>query len=273
MNIRPNGLGEILGDVLATTKPLYCSGAVYFVRSTIGSDVDTGLDHERPFATLAHAVATASAGDVICLLDGHTETLAAAIAINKQLYIVGGGSSGGKPTVSFLTSVGNQDIFDISAAHTEIRNILFKEPTVNANGGAFGSKVSISANGVRVIGCYFEMGPKDVGQYGLFLSAGVTDVRLTGTTFISTATNSATRPYGALSFSGGGTFTDFEMDGVVFSDGTVGYQNPSFDGAGRTFTRFRGMNLSLLLGADMVIGTWTGFFATPTTTGGGRVVG
>lgn len=272
MKIFPNGLGQTTGDSLGTTKPLYSIGNAWYVNSSGGVDAggSAGQDREKPLATIGQAYTNASAGDIIVLMDGHTETLTTELTIAKQLYIVGGGATAGIPTVSFIMNAANKDTFVVTAANTEIRGIRFKAPAVVNDGGTYGAKVVInSVAGCRVIGCYFDMGATDRNVSGVYLGVGSNNTRIANCTFISTATVVATRPYDAMRVI---TSSDLELDGVVFSDGTVGYQNPAFDTSGVVLTRLRCTNLSLLNGGEMSLNaSTTGWIATPTVTGGGRV--
>ena len=48
----PNGLGELTGDELVTTEPLYTSGVVRYFDSVNGKDTNTGLERLQPLKTL-----------------------------------------------------------------------------------------------------------------------------------------------------------------------------------------------------------------------------
>jgi hypothetical protein len=270
MIVRPNGLGETLGDSLALTKPLYTSGAVWYVNSAGGVDAaaPAGKDREKPLATLGQAQTNAAAGDIICLMTNHAETLTAALVLSKAGLVIVGGNN-----VSFTMNAANQDTFTVNVTSVEIRNIIFKESAQTNAGSTLAAKVGVnSVVGTRIIGCTFQQGPKD-NLYGLFLTSGANNVRVENCSFISTATVVATRPLGAMGTSGGGTVADLELIGLTLSDGTVGYQNPAFNGGTTTLTRLKATGLSLLLGAEMEVGTLSGYVANPTSTGGGRFSG
>lgn len=270
MKFWANGPGELLGDQLATGKPYYFTASTWFVNSATGTDAggSAGQDREKPLATLGQAITNASAGDTVILMDGHTETLTATLAISKQLYIAGGGSSGGIPTVSFTMNATNQDTFNVSAGNTELRNIWFKE-SAQSNSGSTGGKVHTSVSGCRIVGCYFSMGAND--QYaGLFADTAPTSLRVESCTFISTATTRATRPTQGMTIRAAAS--DVEIYNCIFSDGLYGFTSRSLDTSTVTLTRTRIVNLSLLLGASMAFGaSSTGFISGLTQTGGGRV--
>lgn len=275
MIIRPNGLGELLGSEVATTKPLYTSGNVWYVNSSGGVDAASpaGKDREKPLATLSQAHTNLTAGDIVCLMAGHTETYTAALAISKQCYIVGGGASGGIPTVNFTMNAAAQDTFQLTAAGTEVWNIRFKEASQTNTGSTYLAKVGIAAATVSLFGCYFDMGAKD-NMGGVFFNGGSSSCRLENCTFVSTATAVATRPGSAIAVQAAATISDLSLIGLTLSDGTVGYQNPAFNGSGATsWTRLRVRGLSLLLGAEMEVGTLSGYVGNTTSTGGGRFVG
>lgn len=270
MKFWANGPGELLGDQLATGKPYYFTASTWFVNSAVGTDGagSAGLDREKPLATLGQAITNASAGDTVILMDGHSETLTAVLAINKQLFIAGGGSSGGIPTVSFTMNAAAADTFNVSAGNTEIRNIWFKE-SAQANTGGTGGKIHTSASGCRIIGCYFSMGANDA-YAGILADTAPTSLRVESCTFISTATSRAVRPAQGLTVRTAAS--DVEVYNCIFSDGAVGFSSRAFDTSTVTITRLRIFNLSLLLGASAAMGgSSTGFISGITQTGGGRV--
>jgi len=274
MIVRPNGLAELLGEDLALQKPLYTSGSVWYVNSSGGVDGggSAGKDRQKPLATLAQAQTNATAGDIICLMAGHAETYTAVLSLSKQLSIVGGGSGNSMP--SFTMNAANQNIFDVSAANIELRGIKFKESSQTNVGSTNGAKVQLTAvAGCEFIGCVWEQGAKD-NLYGLAINNS-NNTRIKNCTFTSTATVVATRPLGAINVVSGTSPADLRIEGLVLSDGTVGYQNPAFNGSAATaITRLRVMGLSLLLGAEMEVGTLNaGYVGNPTNTDGGRFSG
>src|SRR6185436_14827350 len=78
-------------------------GNVFYVHSVSGSDSDSGTSPVAAKATLAAAIAlcTANNGDVIFVLPGHSETLTAAITVNKAgISIVGLGQGLVRPSLT-----------------------------------------------------------------------------------------------------------------------------------------------------------------------------
>jgi hypothetical protein len=271
MNIHNNGLGGTLGDVLATNKPIQVSGAVWYVNATGGVDAGgtAGQDREKPLATLGQAVTNASNGDIIDLLDGHTETLTAALAIGKTVLIVGEGSAGGLPTVQLKINAAAASLLSLTTA-VVLRNIRFPASVQsNIGPGANAGKVRITGNQCQIIGCYFEQSGLDQLP-ALSIGTAVTAPRIENSTFISTATAVATRPTYGLFHEG--TVSDFDVVGTVFSDGTVGFSGAAWDGSFGIATRLRGINVSQLLGATIVQNASSiGFLNVQTSTGGGSI--
>lgn len=262
-----NGLGETLGDQLATCRPLYSVGIVWFVNSNGGIDgaSPVGRSREAPLATLAQAITNSSDNDIICLMSGHTETPTTGYTIAKKLTIVGGGSAGGLPTVKFGANGAALTRFTITATNVELRNIWFLASSViNANG------ILVSGALFRCKGCYFELTAND--NYGLALAAGADSARVVNTKFISTATAVANQAHTAMRTNA--TVSDLELDGVAFSAGTVGFSNPyALDTGGNVLNRLKAENVSLLLGADanLLTGGNTGWFNPQLSTGGSQV--
>jgi hypothetical protein len=272
MKVWGNGLGEVLGDALAVNKPVYASGDVWYVYSVSGVDAGgtAGQDREKPLATLGQAITNAAAGDTIVCKDGHAEVLTAALSISKQLFIVGGGSSGGVPTVTFTMNAAAQDTFSLSVANTEIRNLRFPAAS-QSNAGSSGGKITVTAAGCRIRGCYFDMGANDQ-LAGIRLGAASGPVRIESCTLISTATAVATRPSSAINVAS--AISDVELVNVTLSDGTVGFTNGAFASSAVIITRLRAENLALLLGAEFLLNASTAHLEYGVTqSGGGRISG
>lgn len=272
MKLWPNGIGGLTGEPLATTKPLYLSGDVWFVNSTGGVDgaSPAGKDRQKPLATLAQAQTNSANGDIIVLLDGHTETFTAALAITKNLAIVGEGSTAGVPTAKLIMNAAAQCTLVLSALGTILANIKFPAGLQSNTGSAANQgKVHMTGSSAQIRGCYFEESALDQLP-AITIASGAANCRLETTTIISTATTVATRPtYGVY---GGGTATDLDVVGLILSDGTVGFSGSAWDTTTGAITRLRGQGVSLLLGADMKLhASTTGWISPSTVTGGGGI--
>ena len=264
-NLLTNGIGGTVGDTLATCKPLYTKSTIWYVSSVTGSNSYIGTDREHPFATLATAVTSSAANDIIVLLTGHTETLTAAQSLAKALTIVGEGTSGGKPAVSFqMNSAANLNLFSVSAANVQLRNIYIKTNLQTSSAVA----VTVNASDSQFIGCYWELNTTDTG--GLLLTTGADRALVKNCTFVCTNTSgaaaTATPTYG-LSI---GSIADIEIQGTIFNGGAFGFPQNAILGA--TVTRLRADSLSMLNGADASLGaSTTGWFNPQTVTGGSNV--
>lgn len=268
MLILNNGSGEITGDDLVLAAPLQTPGTVWFVNSATGTDgaSPAGKDREKPLATLAQAQTNATAGDIVILEAGHAETYTAALTISKQLFIAAGGNSAGSSPVKFTLNSAAANVFSITATNVELRNILFPAGLQTNTGSG---KVTTAVAGVRVIGCRFESSALDQCA-GLQLQVGADNSRIENTTFISTATTTATRPTRGL-YGPASALNDLEMVGVTFDDGTVGYSTAACDLP--QVVRLRAIRISALRGADVLIASnSTGWLNLATSTGGGRIV-
>jgi hypothetical protein len=126
----PNGV-TIRGVPLAITHP----GEVFWVNSTtvlakggIGSSNGNKGTYQQPFATIDYAIGqcTASRGDIIAVMPGHTETISAAAGIACDvagIAIVGLGKGSLRPTITLDTAATAS--MTISAANVTISNLLF----------------------------------------------------------------------------------------------------------------------------------------------------
>lgn len=266
MNILPNGIGETVGDNLVLCKPLQLSGNIWYVCSIGGLDAASpaGKSKEHPLATLAQAVTNAADDDVIVLLTGHSESIAAVVTIAKRLTIVGVGTSGGLPSVQLTHVFGGFAIMlAVTATNVELRNIRFTGhstfPRVN---------VAAAATMFRATGCYFECEAQDAAG-SLALAAGADQVRLANCTFISTG-GALGLPMDGLKITAGAV-TNLELYGCVFSDGAAGFTTAAFN-ATQNVTKLKAEGLSLLMGALLALTAGsTGYVNVQTSTGNGRV--
>jgi hypothetical protein len=272
-NFWPNGVGELVGDDLASTTPLYTSGSIWYVLSTTGIDAASpaGKNKEKPLATLNQANTSAVSGDIIVLLTGHTETRTTAITITKSLTIVGCGTSGGKPSPQLKnnSAAANLIIINTAGIYVELRNVYFPAQ-VQSNSA---TKISNPQGNLRFVGCYFEA--------NVFDTAAVITIPTTGTestfafidsTIISTGVSTTSQPL--VGITGSSVTAHVRLDGSTFSDGTYGWSGDAavtLTMAGATDT-VRGVNVSLLLGATISLGSARTWVSVATATGGGRVV-
>lgn len=106
---------------------------IFFVDSTTGTDAaGHGKSPDDPFASISYAfssdVLTANAGDVVYVLPGHTETIAAAGGITcdiANVRIIGLPGSGSKrPTITFDGATSATIV--MSAASVTWENFIFK---------------------------------------------------------------------------------------------------------------------------------------------------
>lgn len=264
-NIYQNGVGGTLGAQLATVKPLWMSGAVWYVRAGgVDAASPAGRNREYPLATIAQAVTNAADGDIVCLLDGHLETIAVEQAVAKKLCFIGEGSAAGQPTVQLTLNATATNLFYVTASFVEFHNIKFRQSTA-ANSG---SRIAVAATDLLVDGCYFECGNQDTSAMSF---AGSSDrARIRNTTVISVAT---TAPQPAAGITTIGALADLELDGLVLNAGTIGFSNYfALNASAGAITRLRGINCSLLNGADVKFhASTTGRFNAGVVTGGSRV--
>jgi hypothetical protein len=103
------------------------AGNVFFVDSGIGLDAYTGKSPAKAFATLDYAIGrcTVNNGDVIYVMPGHAETVAAAAGIDFDvagITVIGIGKGSDRPTITMSVAASTVH-FD--AANTYLKNFLF----------------------------------------------------------------------------------------------------------------------------------------------------
>lgn len=125
----PKGVSSFGIPLIGSGGVPVTTGSYFFVSSDTGVDnsgTGYGTDPAKPFATIDYAIGkcTADAGDVIIVMPGHTETIAAAGGITADvagISIIGLGNGTLRPTISFSATAST---FAVSAANVLIRNIL-----------------------------------------------------------------------------------------------------------------------------------------------------
>lgn len=274
IQVLPNGIGQALGDdlVVAVNGSMSLSGSIFYVHKDTGSDAagNDGMSPEFPLATLARAMVLASNDDIIVCLSGHVETPTAVLDINKKVAIIGAGTLAGKPTVTFQIDAAADNLFTVTSANVELRNLWIKT-SKQANSSP---RIRVSAGGFRMVGCYVECSGTDDAA-GLYFATGAGTIRLANTTFISTSTSTSSLP--AFAIFGFAAVSDLEMDGCVFDNGLVGFATDATTQGYAAFfdeavTRLRAQDISLLRGADIRLNaTSTGWIQVATVSGGARV--
>ena len=145
----------------------------------------------RYAATIAGALTacTASAGDTIYVLPGHTETVtgAAGILVNVAgVNIIGLGSGSIRPTITFTTAVGAS--MDITAANVTIENMLFVCGIDNQTAMFNVTGADVTFNNCEVIISNGTVG----AAIGILTAATATRLKVTNSRFTGPATNAGT---------------------------------------------------------------------------------
>ena len=115
------GIPAIGGSVIPAT-----TGSYFFVHAGTGSNGNTGLGKDVPFATIDYAIGncTAAKGDVIVVMPGHAESIASAtglVADVAGVSIVGLGRGLNRPILTFTATTST---ISVTAANVSFKNIL-----------------------------------------------------------------------------------------------------------------------------------------------------
>jgi hypothetical protein len=262
----PNGAGETSGDPLVTAAPITVSGAIWYVNSATGSDAGgaRGKERIRPLATLAQAHSNASAGDIIVLAENHAEVLTSSQVFNKAGIVVASAGSGA--TRARFTRAADIEMFDITAAGVQLRNLYLAAPTVNS---ALKHKIRIASSGCQVIGCYIECNDND-GEESLQMVTGAGEITVRDTYFVSTSTDPAAAPNSAL-----GVLNDMSglhLENLVIDGGESGWDEPYAIIFTGFVTRMDAVDIDLLNDSDAFVTGATGWWTTRNASGSARVV-
>lgn len=124
----PNGLTSFGVPLIGSGSIPTTTGSYFFVDSSTGKAGNTGTSATSALATIDQAVnkCTANKADVIIVMPGHAESVAAAAGIDFDvagITVVGLGSGSNRPTITFTTAT-TADV-DIDAANVTLINLLF----------------------------------------------------------------------------------------------------------------------------------------------------
>jgi len=245
-----NGAGGTLGAELATLKPLYMSGVIWYVNnsSSAASDSNAGNDRDLPLATLQQAVTNSSAGDMIDLMSGHAETIASTVTINKAgLSIVGEGIGSTLPRLTNNVAAGTGPMISVEAKAILFDSIYFPGSAQSARERIFvgGSP----AGQATLANLTFECSANDA-QRSAWFNGGNTNAgcSISGSTFTATGVDAGP----GLQM---GSAIGVTVDSCVFDAGSFNWQA----GAGAIYITsgacegFRMPNTSLLNGSNIIV--------------------
>lgn len=146
--------GGFAGGVTIQNLPILnsYSNDAFWVDSNTGSDQNKGT-FNRPVATLEKAVSlcTSGRGDVILVKEGHSESLSAALEIDKAgVRIIGlGHNPANLPQITITADVS----VELDANNVLLQGLRF---TAGASGITAGVAVTASVTGSSIVGCYFD---------------------------------------------------------------------------------------------------------------------
>lgn len=154
----PNGLASFGLPVFPGARRPF-TGTAYFVCNTTnfnGSNGNSGLSASQPFSTLAYAVTrvTANADDVIYVMAGHAENIAAAATVacaTAGFSIVGLGNGRARPVFTWTATDGT---WTVAGANVTIENCVFVGTGIDAVTTMF----AVTGNDCEFYGCEFDIG-------------------------------------------------------------------------------------------------------------------
>ncbi len=152
----PNGFAAgvtIRGVPLLSTNPgevFWVNGSGVLAKGGVGGSNGNPGTYRQPFATIDYAVGkcTASRGDIIVVMPGHSEDIAAATSLVVDVIgvaIIGLGSGALRPDLNFSATGG---IVTVSAA-----DVTFYNLTLTADVSAVVVGVNVDANGFTMDNC------------------------------------------------------------------------------------------------------------------------
>lgn len=177
----PNGVSSF-GVPVIGSGDLTTTGTIYFVSSVSGSNSNPGTEVDKPFSTLTYALGklTASKGDIIAVMPGHTETLTAACTLSADdSRIVGVGPSRGSALITSATA--DINLIDITGDDTTVENLRFSN---TATLTTTCEMLDVGASRVIIKNCEFDFADT-ASVEGINLATGEVDNVVMGCTFIN----------------------------------------------------------------------------------------
>lgn len=216
------------GGIFTIVDQSMTTGDIWFVDSNCsggGTSSSYGRNPDSAFTTLAAAIsaATASKGDIIYIMPGHTEAPTATITVSKAgLSVIGLGNGSNRPTFTHAHTAADDNI-DVTAAGVKIKNIILAAGT-NAAGATVQVNVANGAHEFEMSHCLIQMGATNQQCFTVAATAHrgyLHDLQITGT---------AAGPDTIIVWEGGSDDWRVEDIDAVFTaatdiDGPVFYQN------------------------------------------------
>ena len=172
------------------------TGNIWFVDSNAAAS-GTGVSPEGAVQTIDAAInlCAPNNGDIIVVMEGHTESVTTANGIALDVLgvtIVGLGRGRSRPVITFTTAVGAS--FDISAANNHVENLVFVCSIDDQT-----AMVNITAADVTVKNCEFQMSDATYdAEIGIKVSDAGDRFQITECRFHGTANTAVVA--GAISF-------------------------------------------------------------------------
>lgn len=167
----PNGVSSFGVPVLGG-GPIFTTGNIFFVSSVIGSDGNSGEDPSSPLATVDYAVSkcTANKQDYIIVMPNHSETIAAAAAVDFDvagISVVGIGRGSDQPRFDFTDAAGT---IEVNADNILLYNLNFHS---NVTSVAIGVSVLTGATDVVISNCLFDVETTGTDEFLIAINYGV----------------------------------------------------------------------------------------------------
>jgi len=174
------------GQLPSIVNANYFSGNVFFVDSNAlatGTTSSYGMHPDKAIADVesAEALCTASQGDVIFVLPGHSETITDETTMDSAgISVLGLGQGSARP--QFTQAVAG-DCFALDAANVVLDNLYFNEATTAPASG--GATIDINAANCKVSNCHFDIGSTNLES--ITITGDGDGAEIVGCTFVVTA--------------------------------------------------------------------------------------
>jgi len=179
----PHGISSFGVPQLGGAGLIPQTTGTYFFVDDSGSNANDGKDPDHPFADLDYAIGqcTADHGDIIIVMPGHAETVAATIAVDVAgIQIIGLGNGEARPTFTHDGTLAD-DLVEISADSAVLKNMKLVG-AANCTG-----LINITGDGDYAVIDSVEFSAGAAPVKHLTMETGADDVLITGCRFIGTA--------------------------------------------------------------------------------------
>jgi hypothetical protein len=177
---------KVPGGAITVTDESFSTGKRFFVHSGTGSSTNDGFSPDSPLATVDAAInlCTADKNDIIYVMPGHAETIAAADGFDADIAgisIIGLGKGTNRPTFTFSATASTAAV---GAANVTLKNLRF---VAGVSAVVVGLSVEAAGTDLTVDGCEWYWSGTTGRDFvdSIILAAGASRAKIVNNRFLA----------------------------------------------------------------------------------------